>query len=100
MSQMPLNPFLRPLPSRRPISAPLPSANAAGSGAAVGGGAQVLSTRAQKLQAIVADVHARTARIERLRAVGHFAQEELRNTQHTGSSRLEWLAQQIKKKDI
>lgn len=78
---------------------PAPSVQAGTVAAAAAGSSSVLSTRAQKLQAIVADVHARTARIEHLRAIGHFAQEELKNTQHTGSSRLAWLGQQLKKMD-
>jgi len=47
------------------------------------------------LKAIAQDVHARTARIERLRALGKMAHDDLKDTEHVGSSRIAWLAQQL-----
>lgn len=91
-----MNPFLRPLPSTRPAVQPLRSAASIG---AAGSVVPPANTRVQNLQAIAADVHARTARIEHVRALGHFVHEELKKTQHTGSSRLAWLGQQLKKMD-
>jgi|GEM_PF-2993812 len=92
---MPMNPFLRPLPARRPTPAALPPVSAAGSTAAV----PPANSRAQALQAIAADVRSRTARIEHVRAVGHMVHDQLKNAQHTGSSRLAWMAQQLRNLD-
>jgi hypothetical protein len=88
---MPQNPFLRPLPSRRTTVPPSASAST--------GQAGVPDPRAQALRLIAQDVHDRTSRIERLRAIGKLANDELKSTQHVGSSRIAWLAQQLNQVD-
>lgn len=57
--------------------------------------AGAIDPHAQALRIIAQDVHARTSRIERLRAIGKLAHDELKTTQHVGSSRIAWLAQQL-----
>ncbi len=70
------NPFLKPsTPVPRPIN----------------------NQRVQNLQAIAQDVQARTAKVQHLRALGQQAQADIKNTAHSGSSRLSWLAQQLNK---
>lgn len=92
MYLMSSNPFLRPLPRVVPNA----QASRMSSSFVPAPG----DHRAQKLQSIVQDIHTRTARIQHVKAVGQQVQDDLKSQQHTGSSRLDWLAKQLKQKEF